>query len=133
MRQTEVTSPATSVDEYLDAQAESVKAALVRLRKAIRSAAPEAEEVISYQIPTYKYFGPLVHFAAFPHHLSLYVVNKEIFTLFEKELQGFPISGTTIRFSPQKQIPSTLVKKIVQARKRQNEERKNLLHKVLPV
>lgn len=114
--------PAQHVDEYLLRFPADVSAVLTKLRQVIKSAAPEAEELISYQIPTYKYCGPLVHFAAFSDHCSLYTVNKNIVKQFAAELKPFKISGTTIHFSPGKPIPAALVKKIVKERIAQNEE-----------
>lgn len=116
-------SPVTTVDEYLKRHSPEVQRALQHLRQAIKSAAPRAEEVISYQIPTYKLNGALVHFAAFPKHCSLVVVNKDIVKLFEKELKPFKVSGTTIQFTPDHPIDLPLVKKIVEARIAQNLQR----------
>lgn len=120
-KDTTTTIPKT-VDEYLMALPEDQQEALEKIRQAIKSAAPQAEEVISYQIPTYKLNGPLVHFAAFKNHLSLVVVSKSIAETFAKELAPFKSSGRTIHFTPGKPIPVALVKKIVQARVRENEE-----------
>lgn len=64
------TIKAKTVDEYLHELPEAQRDMLEKLREAIKTAAPEAEEVISYRIPTYKYHGPLVHFAAFKNHFS---------------------------------------------------------------
>ena len=72
MKRDQQSGPAKNVDEYLAAVPEMVQPVLEKLRKTIRSAAPQAEEVISYQIPTYKYHGPLVHFAAFRNHCSFF-------------------------------------------------------------
>lgn len=113
---------AKNVDEYLQRQPAEMQPVLEKLRQAIKKAAPKAEEIISYQIPTYKYFGPLVHFAAFKDHCSLIVVNKDIIKTFEKELQSYKISGTTIHFSPEKPIPETIVQKIVKIRMKENED-----------
>jgi uncharacterized protein YdhG (YjbR/CyaY superfamily) len=109
------------VDEYLMALPEDQQQALEKIREAIKAAAPKAEEVISYQVPTYKYKGPLVHFAAFKNHLSLVVVSKSTTELFAKELAPFKSSGRTIHFTPEKPIPAALVKKIVKERVRENE------------
>ena len=79
--------------------------------------------MISYQIPTYKHEGPLVHFAAFENHCSFVVVTKSIISAFKKELEPFKTSGTTIHFSPEKPLPASLVRKIVKARLKENEER----------
>ncbi|HRI22535.1 MAG TPA: DUF1801 domain-containing protein [Panacibacter sp.] len=117
------TAPAKNVDAYLQALPPDMQAVLENLRKAVKAAAPKAEELISYQIPTYKYNGALVHFAAFKNHCSLVAVSKNVLTVFEKELEGFKSSGTTIQFTPDHPIPATLVKKIVKMRIKENEER----------
>lgn len=88
-----------------------------------RAAASEAEETISYRIPTYKYHGPLVHFAAFEDHLSLIGVHRLVLETFKNELEGFHTSGTTIHFSAENPLPPALVEKIVRARMQENEAR----------
>lgn len=115
-------TPAKTVDSYLEALPEDMRLTLEKLRKSIKAAAPKAEELISYQIPTYKYLGPLVHFAAFKDHCSLIVVSKSIFEIFKKELQGYKTSGRTIHFMPEKPLPVSLVQKIVKMRLKENEE-----------
>jgi uncharacterized protein YdhG (YjbR/CyaY superfamily) len=120
------TLPATNVDEYLLTVPEEVRVTLDKLRKAIKGAAPKAEEIISYQVPTYKYLGPLVHFAAFEKHCSLIVVSKSITGIFKKELLAYKISGRTIHFTPAKPLPDALVKKIVKIRIKENEEMNDL-------
>lgn len=105
-----------TVDEYLELQEPEIRSALEKLRKTIRSAAPQAEEIISYQIPSYKYNGALVHFAAFKDHCSFFVVNKQLLKDFEKELQPYKTSGTTIHFTPENPLPAAVVKEIVKKR-----------------
>jgi len=113
--------PAQDVDEYLAAVPGKERAVLEELRQTIRTAAPMAEEVISYRIPTYKYHGPLVFFAAFKDHCSFYVVNKLILERFSSELMPYAISGTTIHFSADHPLPATLVEEIVKVRIEENE------------
>jgi uncharacterized protein YdhG (YjbR/CyaY superfamily) len=113
---------ARTVNEYLIEVPEELRETLETVRLAILQAAPKAEEVISYNIPTYKYFGPLVHFAAFKDHLSFVVVSKTIADTFKKELKPFKFTGRTIHFSPENPLPPALVKKIVKARLKENEE-----------
>ncbi len=115
--------PAKNVDDYINAVPEKLRATLEKVRQTIKEAAPKAEESISYQIPTYKYMGPLVHFAAFENHCSLVVINKSIIENLKKELESYKTSGTTIHFSPEKPLPAILVKKIVKLRIKDNEER----------
>ena len=114
---------AADVDEYLARLDEPERKALARLRALIRQAAPKAEEVISYQIPTYRQHGPLVHFVAQPKHLSFTVVSLDVIEAVRDELRGFDVSGRTIRFSANRPLPAALVKRIVKARVRENEAR----------
>lgn len=123
MQKTARTTAAKNVDEYLDALPEDVRTTLEKLRQTIKAAAPKAEEIISYQIPTYKFKGPLVHFAAFPDHCSLVVVSKSTIETFKSELKSHKISGTTIHFTADNPLPATLVQRIVKARIKENEER----------
>jgi uncharacterized protein YdhG (YjbR/CyaY superfamily) len=113
--------PAKDINAYLEAVPPDTRGILQNLRKAIKAAAPKAEEVISYQIPGYKYYGPLVFFAAFKNYCSFYVVNKSIIKTFGRELKPCDTSGTTIHFSGENPLPASLVKKIVLARVKENE------------
>jgi uncharacterized protein YdhG (YjbR/CyaY superfamily) len=112
---------AATVDEYLDRLDEPRRTTLARLRAQIRRAAPMAAEVISYQVPTYRHHGPLVHFAAQAKHLSFTVVSAAVLEAHRKELEGFTISGRTIHFSAEKPLPAALVERIVKARVRENQ------------
>jgi uncharacterized protein YdhG (YjbR/CyaY superfamily) len=112
---------ADTVDAYLQAQEAEVAVALGKIRNAILKAAPKAEEKIAYQIPSYKYKGALVHFAAFKNHLSFFGVSKAMFKKFEQELADFKIVNTTIHFTAQKPLPVGLVQKIVKERIKENE------------
>ena len=116
-------APARDVDAYLAALPEDVRITLEKLRKTIKAAAPMAKETISYQIPAFRYHGPLVFFAAFKHHCSFFGVSKSLLARFSSELEPFELSGTTIHFSAQNPLPTALVKKIVKARIEQNESR----------
>jgi uncharacterized protein YdhG (YjbR/CyaY superfamily) len=123
--------PAKTVDEYLSALPAAERNMLEQIRQSIKAAAPNAEEVISYNIPTYKYKGPLVHFAAFKNHCSFVVVSKTIATIFEKEIAGFENSGRTIHFTADKPIPAGLIKKIVKHRVKENEGLNPLKKKIV--
>src|SRR5512145_563130 len=96
---------AASVDDYLARLDEPERTTLARLRAQIRQAAPKATEGISYQIPTYRQNGPLVHFAAQPKHLSFTIVSLDVVNAFRDQLQDFDVSGRTIRFSAKKPPP----------------------------
>jgi uncharacterized protein YdhG (YjbR/CyaY superfamily) len=112
----------STVEDYLAALPEEPRAALEKLRKTIKDAAPEATETISYQMPTFKLRGRfLVSYAAFKDHCSLFPATDEMFEAFGDELKPFFSGKGTIRFTTGKPLPSALVKKIVKARVEENE------------
>ena len=117
------TPPAKDISAYLRALPRDSRIVLQKLRETIRAAAPQAEEAISYGIPLLKLHGPLVFFAGFEHHCSLFVASKQILRKFEPELRAFRVSGTTIRFTPEHPLPASLVRKIVKAKIAYNLER----------
>jgi uncharacterized protein YdhG (YjbR/CyaY superfamily) len=105
-----------TVDEYLAAVPEPARSTLDRVRAAIRSAVPaETTEVISYGIPAFNYKGPLIWFAAFSNHCSLFP-TASVIKAFKNELRGYKISKGTIHFPVDKPLPAALVKKMVKAR-----------------
>lgn len=114
---------AKTVDEYIAHAPAQFRGILTDLRAAIRAAAPNAQELINYRIPTYKLNGSLVHFAAFKDHCSLIIVSTKPLATFRDELKPYTVSGTTIHFTPQKPLPPELVKKIVLARVEENKKR----------
>jgi uncharacterized protein YdhG (YjbR/CyaY superfamily) len=123
MKQDPEKTPAKTVDEYLASIPPEARAVLEHLRTTIRAAAPNSEETISYQIPTYKYHGPLVHFVARGNYCSFIVVSRAVLDELQNELKDYDISGTTIHFTAEHPLPATLVEKIVKARIKENKER----------
>ena len=120
----QVAAPKT-IDDYLVGLPEPVQIALENLRETIKELVPNAEEVIHYQIPTFKFHGPLVGFAAFKNHCSFFVMSTTLLDSFEEELKEFPHSGGTIHFQPEKPLPAELVEKMVLARMKMNEDKAN--------
>jgi uncharacterized protein YdhG (YjbR/CyaY superfamily) len=111
-----------TVDEYLAKQSEKNRAALSQLREFVRNLVPEAEEVISYGMPMYKFHGMLVGFAGYKNHLGFYpgaIVGK-----FADELKDFKISKGTIQFTVDIPIPDKLLKRIIEAKIAENLNRK---------
>ena len=108
-----------TVDEYLAPLPDDKRAALERLRKIIRTAAPKAEECISYGVPSYLFDGYLVGFAAGAKHCSFYPGGRPV-ELLKAELKNYDTSKGTIRFQPEQPLPVTLVKKLVKIRLAQN-------------
>jgi uncharacterized protein YdhG (YjbR/CyaY superfamily) len=113
-----------TVEDYLAGLTADKRAALPRLRKTIKAAAPEAEEYFSYGLPAFRLNGvPLVAFGAGPKHCALYPMNGSTVKAFEKELEGHETSKGTIRFTPEKPLPAALVRKLVKARIAENKAR----------
>ena len=113
------TRPAATVAAYLAALPAPKRAALRRLRRAIRSAAPRAQEVISYGIPSFRLDErQLVWFGASANHCAFYPGG--IVRAFAKELAGWYTSKGTIRFAPDRPLPDALVRRIVKARIAEN-------------
>ena len=114
-----------TVEEYIAGVPEPGRSTLKKVRAVIRSAVPaEATEVISYGIPTFRYDGALMAFAAFSKHCSLFPMSYAVIEKFKKELKDFPISKGTIRFPVDEPPPAALVKKMVKARVAENEGKK---------
>jgi uncharacterized protein YdhG (YjbR/CyaY superfamily) len=114
---------AKTVDEYLASVPEPAQGTLKHIRALIQSVVPaETTEVISYGIPMFKYKGMLVAYAAFKKHCSLFPTGSGVLDRFKKELKGYRTSKGTIQFPPDKPLPDALLKKIVQARVKENRE-----------
>lgn len=106
-----------SVDEYIASQPEAVRSILERVRSAIRKAVPEAEEVISYKIPTYKLpGGPVLYFAGWKKHYSLYPVTERVVSAVKDELASYEINKATIRFPLSEPVPVKLIGRIAKFR-----------------
>lgn len=113
------TKPQT-IDEYLAPLSSEKRAALEKLRRAIKSAAPKAEECISYQIPSFRLNGRmLVSFAAWANHCAFYPGSYPL-EVHKKELKDYDTSKGTLRFPIDTPLPATLVRKLVKARIGQN-------------
>jgi uncharacterized protein YdhG (YjbR/CyaY superfamily) len=106
-----------SVDEYIASQPEAVQGTLARVRRIIRKAVPSAEELISYQIPAYKLHGsPVLYFAGWKQHYSLYPATGRVVAAFKDELAPYQISKGTIRFPLSEPVPARLIGRIAKFR-----------------
>jgi uncharacterized protein YdhG (YjbR/CyaY superfamily) len=112
-----------SVDDYITAMPAATRSKLQILRKTIRQTAPEAEEVISYNMPAFKWNGMLVWYGAHTAHIGLYPKAAAI-TAFKEELAGYKTSKGAIQFPIEKPIPTALVKKIVKFRLDENAKKR---------
>ena len=110
-------SAVAQVRRYMASQPAKQRAALRTVRAAIRATAPQAVEHFSYGIPGFRQDGrPLVWYAAFKQHVSLYPVTAAIRRPLADEMKGYETSTGTIRFPLDKPMPVALIKKIVRAR-----------------
>src|SRR5262245_47714503 len=107
----------TTIDEYLATLSGDKRAALEKLRKAIKAAAPKAEECISYQMPAFRLNGKLlVCFRATANHCSFHPMSALTVEAHSADLKGYDTSKGTIRFQPDRPLPAALVRKLVKAR-----------------
>ncbi len=111
---------AKAIDEYLAALSDDKRAALEKLRKTIRAAAPNAEECISYQLPAFRLNGMLVAFGATANHCAFYPMSSSTVAAHKDELKDYDSSKGTIRFQPDNPLPTALVRKLVKARIAEN-------------
>ena len=100
-----------TVDEYIESQDESVRPRLRELRAILRSAVPDAEECISWSMPTYRKGRNLIHFAAAKKHIGLYP-GGEATAVFAEELKNFDVSKGTVRLPLEGELPADLIGRI---------------------
>ena len=108
-----------SVDQYIAAFSPEVRAILEQIRRTVRAAAPEAEETISYQMPTFKQGGVLIHYAAFKNHIGVYPPVSGDAEL-EKAISPYAGEKGNLRFPFDQPIPYDLIERIVKLRVEQN-------------
>src|SRR4029079_18416780 len=109
-----------SVDKYIVSKPKGVQAVLKQVRNTIREAVPGAEEAISYQIPVYKLNGvPVLFFAGWKHHFSLYPASNDLLEEFKDELALYELSKGTIRFATSEPVPVSLIERIAKFRAKQ--------------
>ena len=100
-----------TIDEYIEAQEETVRPRLHEIRAVIRGAIPEAEETISWSMPTYRKGRNIIHFAAARKHVGLYP-GEEAVAWFAEELAGYEVSKGTIRLPYYRPLPADLIRRI---------------------
>jgi uncharacterized protein YdhG (YjbR/CyaY superfamily) len=111
-----VSAKPQTIDEYLAPLSNEKRAALEKLRRAIKAAAPKAEECISYQIPSFRLNGKLlVAFGAAAKHCAFYPGSSPV-EAHKRELKDYDTSKGTIRFPADSPLPATLVRKLVKTR-----------------
>jgi len=109
----------TSIDEYIAAFPAEIQKILQELRSTIQAAAPDAEEKIGYQMPTFFLHGNLVHFAAFKHHIGFYPAPRGI-EAFKDELSKYKGAKGSVQFPLGEPLPLKLIARIVKFRATEN-------------
>jgi uncharacterized protein YdhG (YjbR/CyaY superfamily) len=112
-----------TIDDYIAAFPEDVQRILGELRQTIKEAAPEAQETINYQIPTFTLNGNLVHFAAFEKHIGFYPTPSGI-EAFKQELSRYKRAKGSVQFPIDEPLPLPLIRRIVEYRVKENMEKK---------
>lgn len=112
-------SKPANIDEYISAFSPEIQVILQQVRRAVRSAAPDAQEVISYQMPALKQHGVLVYFAAFKNHIGFYPPVKGG-TQLEKEAAPYAGEKGNLRFPLDQPIPFDLIKRLTECRVKQD-------------
>jgi len=113
-----------TVDKYIATFPKSVKKILEEVRQTIKEVIPDAEELISYQIPAFKLDGNyVIYFAGWKNHVSLYPVTDEIKEKFKKEIPSYKTAKGTIQFPLDKPMPLKLITKITKFRVKENLEK----------
>jgi uncharacterized protein YdhG (YjbR/CyaY superfamily) len=105
------------VDEYIAVQPEAMRAKLEQLRAAIKKAVPDAVEGIGYRMPGFKLHGkPILYFAGFKEHYSIFAASGTFFTALEDELRGYELRKGTVHFPLTKPVPVKLISRIAKLR-----------------
>ena len=116
--QSNIKAPGT-IDEYIAGFSADIQEILQKIRKTIKDAAPDAQEAISYQMPTFKFHGNLVHFAAFKNHIGFYPVPSGI-EKFKAELSVYKQGKGSVQFPLDQPIPYDLISRVVKYRVEEN-------------
>lgn len=112
-----------SIDEYIAAQEAFMRPKLLQMRKTIKKAALDAEEVISYSMPAFKFHGIVVYFAAFKNHLGFYAM-KSVMIHFKDQIEAYQSGMATLQFQWDKPLPVKLITEIVKYRVQANLDKK---------
>jgi uncharacterized protein YdhG (YjbR/CyaY superfamily) len=120
------TTPQTryqNVDGYISAQPEHARVILLQLRETIKKAAPEAEEVISYQMPAFRFHGILAWYAAFKNHCGMYIYSR-VMQEFKDKLKGYELTKAAIRIPFDRPLHENLVTEIIRFSMNENLDKK---------
>jgi uncharacterized protein YdhG (YjbR/CyaY superfamily) len=112
----------TTIDEYILGFPPHIQEILQKIRQIIRAAAPQAQETINYQMPTFTLEGNLVHFAAYQNHIGFYPIPSGI-EAFKDELSAYKSGKGSAQFPLDQPIPYDLIRRIVEFRVKENQDK----------
>jgi uncharacterized protein YdhG (YjbR/CyaY superfamily) len=115
-----------TVAEYINSFPEVQQQTLQKMRSAIKAAAPKAEELISYGIIGFRQNGVVAYIGGFKNHCSYFPASYDVIKMFADELSQYKLSKGTIQLPVDKPLPSSLVKKMVQAKLKENEAKQKM-------
>ncbi len=116
------TNAPADIEAYIEACPEVSRAAMLQIRETIRAEVPDAEERLSYQMPTFFLHGVLAHYAAWKNHIGFYPGSAAIEAM-EEKLAEYRVSKVAIQFPLSKPMPRDLIRQIIRLRVKANSER----------
>ncbi|TKC56014.1 DUF1801 domain-containing protein [Pedobacter hiemivivus] len=112
----------TTVESYINTFPEDVQFLLEVIRETIKENAPEAEEVISYNIPAFKFHGMLIFYSAYKNHISISIPPSKVYDTFKDELSDYKVSTSAIQLPLNRPLPLKLIKEMTRFRVKENLE-----------
>jgi uncharacterized protein YdhG (YjbR/CyaY superfamily) len=111
-----------TVEQYIAAFPENIQSRLTKIRKVIKAAEPEAEEIISYNIPAFKFHGTLIFYSAYANHISISIPPSKVYEAFKKDLSVYKVSKSAIQLPNNSPLPLTLIGEMTKFRAKENTE-----------
>jgi uncharacterized protein YdhG (YjbR/CyaY superfamily) len=113
-----------TVDQYIAHFPEQVQTILKQIRKVMKdNVPPEAEELISYQMPAFKYHGMLIFYSAYQHHIGVYTSPFKVFEALKEELAPYKRSKSTVQFPLHQPVPYALIGEMTKFRVKENRDK----------
>ena len=112
----------STVEAYIAAFPEEIQFRLTQIRQVIKANAPEAEELISYNIPAFKLHGMLIFYSAYTNHISISIPPSKVYEVFKNELSVYKVSKSAIQLPSSQPIPLELIGEMTKFRVKENAE-----------
>lgn len=112
----------TTAEDYINSFPENIQFLLEVIRETIKESAPEAEEVISYNIPAFKFHGMLIFYSAYKNHITISIPPSKVYEAFKEALSVYKVSKSAIQLPLDKQLPLKLIQEMTRFRLKENLE-----------